>query len=136
VTSPQAAAKRHASDEAGTAGVSAVADVANHELVPGELLHRVIARLNPRRVILIGSRARGEADSDSDWDLIVVVDDDVADERIGWRALDEARRGFAGAVDLLPCREAAFRRRAGVVGSLPWIAATHGVVVYQRGDTA
>ncbi len=104
--------------------------------VPPELLRPIVGALNPCRVILFGSRARGTADADSDWDLLVVVDDDLPAERVGWRALHEARRGFPGPVDLLPCRDSVFRERLDVVGSLPWLAARDGVVVYERGDAA
>lgn len=102
--------------------------------VPEELLNSLVAYFNPRRVILFGSAARNEADEDSDIDLLLVVDDDVPAERLGWRALWEARRHFPGAVDLVPCRDSVFRERADIVGSLPWIAATEGVVVYERAD--
>ena len=70
--------------------------------IPKDLLDRVVSRLKPRRIILFGPHARGEAGPDSDWDLLVVDDDDTPAERMGWRALWEARRGFAGAVDLIP----------------------------------
>ncbi len=102
--------------------------------VPPELLNPILRALNPCRVILFGSHARGTADADSDWDLLIVVDDDLPAERIGWRALYEARRGFAGPVDLLPCRASVFRERLDVVGSLPWLAARDGVMVYERRD--
>jgi len=104
--------------------------------VPEDLLRRVVARLDPRRVILLGSQARGDAAAESDWDLLIVLDDDAPAERLDWRALHEARRGFRGAVDLIPCRDSDFRDRVDVVGSLPWIAATEGVVVYERADAA
>ncbi len=104
--------------------------------VPEELLRRVVARLDPRRVILFGSHARGDAAPESDWDLLIVLDDDAPAERLDWRALHEARRGFRGAVDLIPCRDSDFRERVDVVGSLSWIAATEGVVVYERADAA
>jgi predicted nucleotidyltransferase len=102
--------------------------------VPKALLDSLVGHFNPRRVILFGSAARGEAGPDSDIDLVVVVDDDVPAERLHWRALYEARRGFPGAVDLIPCRDSVFRERADIVGSLPWIAITEGVVVYERAD--
>jgi len=104
--------------------------------VPENLLRRVVARLDPRRVILFGSHARGDAAAESDWDLLIVLDDDAPAERLDWRALHEARRGFRGAVDLIPCRDSDFRERVDVVGSLSWIAATEGVVVYERLETA
>lgn len=108
---------------------------ASEARVPRDLLDSLIAHLNPRRVILFGSAARGEAGPDSDFDLLVVVDDDLPAERLHWQALYEARRGFPGAVDLIPCRDSVFRERADIVGSLPWIAVTEGVVVYERADT-
>ncbi len=45
-------------------------------LVPADLLDRVVAYFHPCRVILFGSRARGEAGPDSDFDLLVIVDDE------------------------------------------------------------
>jgi predicted nucleotidyltransferase len=46
-------------------------------LVPPELLNRVVDYFHPRRVVLFGSRARGESGPDSDIDLIVILDDDA-----------------------------------------------------------
>jgi len=102
--------------------------------VPQELIEAVIAELAPRRIILFGSRARGDGDDDSDWDLLLVLDDDTEPERAGWQSLHAARRGFAGPVDLVPCRETDFRERADVVGSLPWLAIREGRLVYERPD--
>jgi predicted nucleotidyltransferase len=100
--------------------------------LPEGLLDRLITYLNPQKVILFGSRATGKTHKDSDWDLLVVVDDDLPKERLHWRAVHEARRGIRGAIDLIPCRQSTFRDNLDVVGSLPWIAATDGVVVYDR----
>lgn len=100
--------------------------------LPEGLLDRLITHLNPQKVILFGSRATGKTHEDSDWDLLVVVDDDLPKERLHWRAVHEARRGIRGAIDLIPCRQSTFRDNLDVVGSLPWIAATDGVVVYDR----
>ena len=106
------------------------------EAVPAELLRRIVEQLNPRRVILFGSRALGTAHEDSDWDLLVVVDDDAPKGAISSRALYEAGRGFRGAVDLLALRESSFQNRRDIVGSLPWIALTDGVIVYERHNDA
>ncbi len=63
-------------------------------LVPPELLDPVVAYFNPRRVILFGSRARGDARLDSDIDLLVVVDDDTPPEKVTLRAGFEARQSY------------------------------------------
>ncbi|MGB9368730.1 MAG: nucleotidyltransferase domain-containing protein [Xanthobacteraceae bacterium] len=99
---------------------------------PKGLLDRIVAHLNPQKVILFGSRAAGKTHEDSDWDFLVIVDDDIPPERIGWRSMYEARRGIHSPIDLIPCRESTFRNRSDIVGSLPWIAATEGTVVYER----
>ena len=104
--------------------------------LPAGLLDRIVAHLNPRRVIVFGSQASGNTHEDSDWDLLVVVDDDIPAERIGWRGIHEARKGVRAAIDLIPCRESTFLDRKDIVGSLPWIAANEGVVVYERIHTS
>ena len=63
-------------------------------LVPPELLDRVVAYFHPRKIILFGSRARGEAGPDSDFDLLVVVDDDTPREKVTLRAGVEFPTGF------------------------------------------
>jgi uncharacterized protein len=101
-------------------------------LVPPELLDSVVRWFEPRRVILFGSRARGDAGPDSDIDLLVVVDDDTPAEKLGWRGVYEARRNFHEAVDILPVRRSRFEQRRCVVGSLPWTIDQEGVVVFDR----
>ncbi|WP_350392515.1 nucleotidyltransferase domain-containing protein [Methylorubrum podarium] len=58
------------------------------------LLAAIRRHLSPRAVWLFGSRARGDHHSDSDWDLIVALPDDVAesalDPIVGWSIRQEA----------------------------------------------
>lgn len=100
--------------------------------VPDALLRPVIAYFNPRRVILFGSAARGEAGPDSDLDLLVVLDDDAPPEQLNWRASYEARRSYHRAVDIVQCRESAFKHKCRIIGSLAHTVATEGVIVYER----
>lgn len=100
--------------------------------VPERLLNQVVAVFHPRRVILFGSRARGEGDADSDYDLMVVVDDDVPDEWLSSRRRYEARKGIALPVDILPCRESVLNERAQAFGSFAHTILHEGVVVYER----
>jgi uncharacterized protein len=101
-------------------------------LVPPELLDPVVAYFQPRRVILFGSVARGEAGPDSDIDLLVVLDDDAPKEKLSYRAGMEARRPYMSPADVTPCREDTYRRFSKIVGTLPYVARTEGVVVYER----
>jgi hypothetical protein len=102
-------------------------------LVPAELLDPVVAYFKPQRVILFGSTARGEAGPDSDIDLLVIVDDDTPPEKLTFRAGYESRRSYRnGAADVFACREATFRTKRRIAGTLPYEAARDGVVVYER----
>jgi HEPN domain-containing protein len=58
--------------------------------IPRTLLGPVVDYFKPQRVILFGSRARDEANRDSDIDLLVIVDDDTPPEKLTWKA--DARR--------------------------------------------
>jgi|SRR4029077_2179582 len=102
--------------------------------LPQGLLEKMVAHLNPQKVILFGSRAGGNVHKDSDWDFLVVMDDDAPAEKLGWKAIYEARKGIRAGIDIIPCRQSRFDDRIDIVGSLPWIAATHGVVVYDRSE--
>jgi uncharacterized protein len=100
--------------------------------VPPALLDAVIAHFDPIRVILFGSRARGDAGADSDIDLLVVLADDAPAAKLGWRSAFEARKDFHRAVDIVPCRRRWFEDKREVIGSLAHMAAEDGVVVYER----
>lgn len=102
------------------------------QLVPRELLDPVIAFFRPRRVILFGSAARGEARPDSDIDLLVIVDDDTPPEKLTLRAGYESRRAYHHPADVFPCRAITFERKRSVAGTLPYEAALDGIVVYER----
>lgn len=103
------------------------------ESVPAELVNAIVAYFCPRRIILFGSSARGDAGEDSDLDLLVVLDDDAAPELLSWRAGYEARKAYHRATDIVPCRESVCRERANIVGSLAHTAENEGIVVYERG---
>jgi predicted nucleotidyltransferase len=58
-----------------------------HELV-AEMVRRIAERFHPDRIILFGSRARGDAGPDSDADLLVVM------------PIAGSRRSIATAIDM------------------------------------
>ena len=61
-----------------------------------ELLRWLEPAYEPERVYLFGSRARGEAGPDSDYDFLLVVPDDAPPERRQSRLAYEALRGTGG----------------------------------------
>ena len=100
--------------------------------VPRALLDSVVAYFQPRQIILFGSAARGEANADSDIDLLVVVDDDAPAEKVTYQAGAAARAAYDEPVDIVPCRADTYRRLSHIVGTLPYAARTEGIVVYER----
>ena len=100
--------------------------------VPEPLLTQVVSVFGPRRIILFGSRARGDARTDSDFDLVVVLDDDVPNEHLSSKRRYEAHRGFPAPVDIIPCRVGVLKERARAIGSFAHTVLTEGVVVYER----
>jgi predicted nucleotidyltransferase len=104
--------------------------------LPRGLLDNIVTHLNPQKIILFGSRVTGNTHADSDWDLFVIVDDDTTQEQVNWRVMGKVRQGIRGAVDIIPYPQSAFRERSKVKGSLAWIAANKGQVVYERPEAA
>jgi hypothetical protein len=100
--------------------------------VPAELLDAVVAYFRPLRVILFGSAARGDAGPDSDIDLLVILDDDAAPDKLTLAAGYQARRSYHHAADVIPCRASVFRRKSRIAGTLAYTAAQEGRVVYER----
>jgi len=105
-------------------------------LVPPELLSRVVEYFHPRRVVLFGSRARGDCGEDSDIDLLVILDDDAPADKLTLRAGWESRRGYDRPVDVVPVRDSVYRRRAKIAGTLAYEAEIDGIAVYERGRPA
>ncbi len=100
--------------------------------MPPELLSRVVEYFHPRRVVLFGSRSRGEDAPDCDIDLLVILDDDAPADRLTLRAGWESRRGYDRLVDVIPVREAVYRQRAKIAGTLAYEAEIDGIAVYER----
>ena len=100
--------------------------------VPAELLDSIVAYFHPRRVILFGSQARGDAGPDSDIDLLVILDDDAPAELTTLAAGFEARRNYPYAADVIPVRDMVFEHRRHIIGTLSEVASTEGQVVYER----
>ncbi|HEX6012053.1 MAG TPA: HEPN domain-containing protein [Geminicoccaceae bacterium] len=94
--------------------------------VPRPLLEAVVEHYDPVEVILFGSRARGDAGLDSDWDLLVVTDDAAAG-----RPLERPPIWPADAT-VIPCSRSGFEHDRDLVGTLANMADEYGLVVWRR----
>ena len=83
------------------------------------------------RIILFGSRARGDARPDSDYDLLVIVRDaSQADVREYRHRLYDLLRGLGATAEPWVMTEQEFEETCTVIGGLAYPAATEGVVLY------
>lgn len=102
----------------------------NHDPKLVEIVRRLVEAYDPRRIYLFGSRARGEAGPDSDYDILVVIADDAPDNRRRSRLAYEALRGTGVAADVLIWRHAAFSQREHLKSSLPATVIEEGLLLY------
>ena len=96
------------------------------------LLSRIAPALNPEEVYLFGSRARGDFNKDSDYDLFVVLPDDAPDEAVSMVSAHKLTLGTKIWTDVIPCRQHRFQTWRNVKGSLVYRVAQEGVRVYAR----
>ena len=95
------------------------------------LLQRIVEEFTPVEVRLFGSRARGEGGATSDWDLFVVVPDDLAarsDPFAGYRLKRELR----ARADIVLCTVSEFGEDRDTPNTLAYEAAHFGVVIHER----
>jgi predicted nucleotidyltransferase len=98
--------------------------------VLGGIIDRLVQIFRPERIYLFGSVARGDADLDSDYDLMIVVPDTtpaaMRDTGPAYRALWR----LGAAVDLLVWTRAEFDSRLHLRASLPSTVQREGKLLY------
>jgi predicted nucleotidyltransferase len=95
------------------------------------LLQRIVEEFVPVEIRLFGSRARGEYGPTSDWDLFIVVPDDLpalSDLFAGYRLKRELRVR----ADILLCTVSEFAEDRNTPNTLAYEAAHFGVLIYER----
>lgn len=95
-----------------------------------EIVRRIADAYHPLRIFLFGSKARGTAGPDSDYDLLVVVPDDAPPKLKGSKLAYESLWGIHEAKDVLVCTDRWFHERAHVITSLPATVMREGKLLY------
>ena len=97
------------------------------------VVERVAERFDPLKIIVFGSVARGEANYDSDIDLLVVFDDiERAEKRNVTVEIRRALARFPVPKDVIVTDVDELRRRGHLVGPMLRPALEEGKVVYER----
>jgi len=95
-----------------------------------EVVSRLVETLHPLRIYLFGSRARGDETADSDYDVLVLVEQKTGTpyqmDRQAYRSL----RGLAVPIDIVVMSRDHFERRREVISSLPATIEREGKMLY------
>jgi predicted nucleotidyltransferase len=96
-----------------------------------DLVRRIAERFSPDRIILFGSRARGDGGPDSDIDLLVLFPE-VADPKKRAAELYAALGDWTRPTDIVVSTTSRFERYRNVVNTIYWPASREGKVLYER----
>ena len=95
------------------------------------LRDRLVVALKPRAIWQFGSRARGDNDEDSDFDLLVVLPDGLPPEAYAPDRVAEPVIGCGLGYDIVPCSWSEYLKDRDVPGSLVHRAVTEGRPIYR-----
>lgn len=95
-----------------------------------EMVGRLVKAFQPEKIYLFGSRARGVAGPDADYDLMVVVPNDAQPNRRRSRLAYQVLWGLRMGADVLVWTRDAFERRLKLKASLPSTIVREGKLLY------
>ncbi len=101
------------------------------ETIVDTMVNRIVARFEPSRILLFGSRARGTDNRWSDVDLLVVMEE-VTDKRRAAVEIGRALSDLPVSKDIIVTTPEEIARRGHLVGSVLRAALREGKVVYER----
>jgi uncharacterized protein len=96
------------------------------------LLDRLEDQLHPTAIWLFGSRARGHASPWSDWDLFVIVPDDLDEQLLDPRTAWSLAREVGVRADVVLCLETDFRDARDTCNTLAYEVAHTGIPLHGR----
>ncbi len=95
-----------------------------------EIVRRILTVTSPEKVIIFGSAATGNMDSDSDIDILV-VEKDPRDGRRESVLIRKALRGLGYSFDIIVISCEWFEASKEVIGGIAYPANKYGKVVYE-----
>jgi uncharacterized protein len=102
-----------------------------HDPMLAEIVWRLVEAYQPERIFLFGSRARGDAGPDSDYDLMVVPDAAPPPMERSRRTREALRGlGVGSASDVLVWTREEFEKRLHLKASLPSTILREGRLLY------
>jgi HEPN domain-containing protein/predicted nucleotidyltransferase len=96
------------------------------------LVAAIVERVQPELILLFGSRARGDAREDSDYDIMLVVREGT-DAESGRKIAYETRFALKITADILACTASEYQRRPHDPGFLQWLVSREGKVLNTSG---
>jgi predicted nucleotidyltransferase len=111
--------------------MNTMSEVAENATVLDGLVRRIAERFAPDKIILFGSRARGDAAAGSDIDLLVLFSE-VADPNQRAAELYASLVDFPHPMDIVVSTSSRFERYRNVVNTVYWPASREGKTLYER----
>jgi predicted nucleotidyltransferase len=96
-----------------------------------EMVERIVTQFHPEKIILFGSHARGEANADSDVDLLIVMSVEGS-KRAKQLEIRAAVHDIHVPKDIIVSRPEEFQWRKDIVGTIEQPAAHEGRILYAR----
>ncbi len=96
-----------------------------------EMVNRIVRKFDPERIILFGSQARGDANKDSDVDLLVVMEVDglKRDKQVEIRI---ELHDIVVPKDIVVVTPREYISYQSIAGTIPRVAVKEGVVLYVK----
>ena len=105
-------------------------DMATSDPALVRIIRVLVSAYEPEQIFLFGSRARGDAGPDSDYDLLLVVPDHASPERKRSKLAYRVLWGTGTAADVVVWTRSAFDSRVHLAASLPATVMREGKLLH------
>ena len=105
-------------------------DVTTSDPALVRIIRLLVTAYEPEQIFLFGSRARGDAGPDSDYDLLLVVPDHAPPERKRSKPAYRVLWGTGTAADVVVWTRSAFDSRVHLAASLPATVMREGKLLH------